>query len=517
MPIARRERIALAALGLALVFMTSAPFLYGHALATPELRYTGRHFANQMDLSCYLYLIERARHGHVLFGDPYLGARHAPFQLRPLYTLGGFLGALTGASNETVFEVLRALSVLGFVLVLHAFGRRFLARPGERLGFVLLACLASGLGWIAPAGLESADLALPEATTVATLFESPHFILSLGLFLLVLAWCADAAGETEVPPRRRNTLLAAGATLLLALEHPYDVVTLLAVLFGWLAFRRLAGLVHSRALFDTSRCVFVAGVLGLGAQVLSVLLVPAVARWERENVLPSPPLLAVLAGMGLLLPLAAQGAWEGRGKPGRTALVALAGFLPLALMYSPLRFQRRLIEGAHANLALLATVSLASLAASPRGPRRALAWLLALALLPSTALLLTRDLLAVGAKKTPIFLSRPVEEGLAWLHDHTEEDALVLAEPALANLIPGATGRSVWVGHRLMSPGFVERAQSAHDFFEAESPAPLPEGVDWIVAGSFVEGAGRGAWLEGWPRAKKVFSNEAIRVFRVER
>src|SRR5581483_5360021 len=209
------------------------------AIAPAGTRFTGLHATNQADLGVYLALIEEARRGHFLLHNLFTPEPHPGIQVRPLYELGGLLAAL-GASNLLAYHLLRVLAVLAFVPALHALARRFLASPRERLAAVLLACFASGLGWLAPLDAPrealSVDLWMPEAVTFASLYESPHFTLSLALLALLLAWTQDALEGPATPPAR--LALGGALALLLALEHPYDIFMLLPVVALAVAARR---------------------------------------------------------------------------------------------------------------------------------------------------------------------------------------------------------------------------------------------------------------------------------------
>jgi hypothetical protein len=193
----------------------------------------------------------------------------------------------------------------------------------------------------------------------------------------------------------------------------------------------------------------------------------------QQNVLPSPPLVGYLVGFGLLWPLAAWG-WlrrnhatpadapkAGRKKPGALAerppatsalwLLGVWALFGFALVSLPVAYQRRLAEGWHIPVLLLAARGLGDL--QRRFPSVAFApfglgtGILAL----GTGALVLQDLRQYDSGGPRAYVTSSVVEAVERLSERVSHEDAVLAGPRFSYLLTGLSGCHVVAGHRIQA------------------------------------------------------------------
>jgi hypothetical protein len=195
---------------------------------------------------------------------------------------------------------------------------------------------------------------------------------------------------------------------------------------------------------------------------------PALAAWSAQNLTPSPPVWDYLLGYGLLLLLAAPGAYWAykRGGAGDFLLLSWAGATML-LLYAPFSLQRRFITGFHLPLAILAAfglwrVLLPKLAPALRG--RALLGSIALTATGNVAVVL---LLLVGVLRhdSRFYMTNDEMAAMTWLRDNARADDVILAAPRTGMFIPAWGGGKVFYGHPFETIDAERKEALAEAFF----------------------------------------------------
>lgn len=481
------ESYVVALMAALLVVLAAVPTALVMAAAHRRgLVWTGRTFFSPGDLALYLSYIQQVKDGAWLVTSNFSAEPGVPF-FNWFFAALGLLARAFRATPLVVFQVARLALIPAFAFAAHRVAGLFLAERRERLLAVAFALFVTGwgtlFGGVLPVPPVDAarydwpiDLWVAEAHVFTSALYSPLFLASWILLLHALGSLYVAYRDRRAAAALSGGLLA----LLLVLAHPYHAVTLVAVAAaGALALGR-RHLV--RRLF--SAAAFIA------------LVMPGVAYYwwlvqpERGvGVLPAatpqltPALWAVLIGFGALVPLAAYGlyAWgwrDRRQKSTRPAFCFVAAWLvaQAALVYSPLAFQRRLLEGLAFPLAVLAAYGLADLLR-----RLARTWLGkavdatavvllgAALLLPTSFNSLVRYVHAARANNPPIFYFTPSEqEAHAWLKENVSlGGGLVLSTMATGNDLGGWAGVRVFVGHWAQTADVDARMADAARFFSA--------------------------------------------------
>jgi len=473
--------IALAVVGLSLV-----PYIVGGIVQTEDQIFGGFVF-DLVDSNSYLAVMQQGMRGELRFISLYTPEPQQGVWMYTFYTVLGHLMRWTGLPLLVVYHGARALCGLLLLLIVYRFACFCLPRRAVCGTALWLVALSSGLGWLSemigptgPGGISPLDFWFLEAYTFFSILTFPHFTLAWAA-LLVAFWTALAYDGNPRP----GYLLAGGAAAFIAtFVHPTLVLNvggILAVygLVVWASDRRFP------------RRWAVGGLpIAFGSCVAGIyfLLVfradPVLSSWSQAIML-SPPPRYFLSGYGFLIPLALAGIVEsGRRRDRRGWFLISWVAVAFSLAYVPFNLQRRLLEGVHIPISLLAAVGLhrcvlpavarsrPARALARRGyPRRRAVWLVCNLLIVLTWLsnlyLVSSASITVWARVPKYFHSADQMATFDWMDHNLAWDETVLASYETGNLVPAWTGCRVFLGHWAESPDWLEREAQVQTFFDA--------------------------------------------------
>jgi hypothetical protein len=486
MPVAAAERRWAWGSALAVMALVSLPYLMLWAITPPQGVFWG--FVQNPDDHCvYLAWMRQAWQGQLFFENLFTTDPQRGLTINLFFWLLGKLARLTHLPLALVYHLARAgFGALLLVLVYHLAAFFTEDRLTRRTVFGF-AALSSGLGWLlwpppppANAHAYPVDTWQPEAITCLSLYANALFCAGMaamvGLFLCLLQ--AQRTGK-------RGYVVGAGVLgLLLGNFHSYDVIAIAAV---WAAYLLVSGLAARRIPLVELRQALLAGAIALPSVAYQYYLLQIDPVFQARAAVPtrSPALHLYLLGYGLLVPLAVLGARRllrsnSVPRPG-VYLPIVWAVVGLAVAYLPVPFQRKLVEGLHLPIALLAAfgaVALAERLAPGRRAAQGLVLLLALLLtVPTNFRFIARDWTMAVEQNTGstllhrVFWPREDMEALARLDDWLPGSSVVQALPWTSCLIPSMSGRRVWCGHWGETPGFRRKFGETHRFFEQKTPS----------------------------------------------
>jgi len=449
----------------------SAPYLVGWLKSTPQSQFSG-FVTGLEDINSYLAKMRYgAREGWelqiVYTSEPHQGG----FVYLPLLALGKLTAWLTGEGANVstsalvwAYHIARVLCGLLLLVTTFRFTAEFLTDVTQRRMAWLLACLAGGLGWLSllfnspVASLETLpiELYVPEAFSTLLLFSHPHLALARSLMLigwLLMFASAQSAGW-------RLPLLSGAAWLGMGLCVPFYVALLGVLLFIWLAaqairYRRLPWAVILRAAL--------AGLLPLAYLIYNAWLFttnPIFAVWAAQNILPSPPVPAYLLAYAVFLALAVAAVpiLRRQGIDQRSLLLIIWPLTSAVLIYLPINIQRRLLEGSIVPLAIMAAMGFARLTSNRSALiRRMLVAVIALALLPSTLLLIAGGIITASSAGWPVFHPSAELAAYDFLNSNAPADSIVFSTRDSGMVIPAYTHTRVYVGHGPETVDYIEK------------------------------------------------------------
>jgi hypothetical protein len=468
---------------LAAVFMllTCLPYLFGLAIRPSGYYYSGL-LTNPDDHNVYLSYMRQAHDGRLLFTDQFTTEPQRGLMLDVFWLALGLFARVTHLPLPIVYHLARVVAGWLLLMAVYWLAAQAITSPAGRRVALILTATASGFGWLfhpGPGQPHPVDygpgLVMPEAITFLTLLLNPLFAFSVFLMVAALGLAAQAFASG----RMRWAALAGLAGLVLGNIHSYDLIPLAVVLLAYLVYLLAARRVGAR-------------VVGL-ALVIGVIAAPSVLyqywllRTGEAGVLAktvgqwgySRAPVYVALGLGLPLMLALVGAARAvsrRAEVGR--LLALWLVLGFALVYVPVSFQRKLVEGLHIPVCVLAVSALEPI--WRHAPRRAVivGALLVLIAVPSNALhvrralgdLVTNNQAYLGNLMPPLYLRPDQYQALQWLNGKRTESDILLANTFVSNYAPSLAGVRVYVGHWSETLDYPRKLKELSVFLQAGTP-----------------------------------------------
>lgn len=512
----KREHLIALGVGVFILVLVNLPILYFYLFPKENFAFLGRRVINSLDMYTYISFIEESKQGKFILSNLYTTQPQQPSLVRPSYLVLGKIAAILNMSSIAVFHIGRLLLSIAFLIVLYKFLSKFFDSSEKKLVAFILTLTSSGfgiaLGRIVP---NASDLWIPEANTFLTLAEPPHFLLSQALIVGGLMLFISFLTNKKL----FHFLLSALCFLLLAFEHPYDLFIVGPIVFLttlWVLGVKPINLVKGASY---------AAVLTFGIlfQFWQAFTNPILKSWQVEQLSPSP--INYLIGFGLLLPLAIVGAEKFlKEMEPKYKLILVWIFVSSVLIYAPVSFQRRMIEGIHLPLAILAATGLFFIAEIYKK------WayyiiaggLIVLSL--TSFFVIFNDFKTIGAESFGrgyyYHISKSEAQAILWMKDNSGPEEAILANYFYGNFIPGITGRKVFLGHEAQSGDFERKVESINAFLlstDAEESVRFLKAskIRYIFLGVNDTMISYGFKPDKLPYLKKVYSKEGVEVFEV--
>jgi hypothetical protein len=497
----------------------SLPYLLLAGIA-PDDTVFWPYLNNPDDHAVYVAWMRQAEQGGFFFQNLYTGEEQRALTVNLFFWVLGSIARFTHLPLVLIDHLARVgFGALLLVLVYQLAAFFTEDRRVRRAAFGFVA-FSSGLGWVfwPPERSEPTrypvDTWQPEAITFLSLYANALFCAGMaamvGLFLCLLL--AQRTGRWCYVPG------AGGIGFLLGNFHSYDVIAIAAV---WAVYLLTLGVATRRAPVQELRQAVVAALIAAPSVLYQYYLLQADPVFAARAAVPtpSPPPHLYLLGYGLLVPLAAVGAWRllrlriadcglriGNGPNLHSAIrnpqrvgpevcfPLVWAIVGLAVLYLPFAFQRKLAEGLHIPIAMLAAFGAAAVAGrfvglrmwgqrrrTVRNPQSAIRnpQLVVLSLLlltmPTNLRFIYRDWKRaidhnVGSTGLhAVFWPKQDVEAMRRLDEWVPSFGLVQALPMTSSLIPAMSGRRVWAGHWGETPGFGVKFGEALRFFRPET------------------------------------------------
>ena len=493
-----RELRWAAGLSLLAVVITTLPFLVAPALLEPGSTFSG-FLINPIDGNSYLAKMRQGADLVLEFRLPYAPDPGPGVLLFVYQMILGGVSSLTGLPHILTYHAARIFGTLAMFGSSYLLFERALPIARSKWAAFLLTLFGTGVGWIAlPTGLLPIDLWVPEAIPLLSAYANAHFPLATAALITSVALILFP----EIIPDARLALLFLGG-LLLAVVQPFTVAAV-GIVFGvWLLVERLQDKQAARLKsWAAGLTAFVSGALPMLVYTLGVVRQhPILFAWNEQNLTPTPGILEVLLGYGLVLVFAVVGMLIGtaRDRPaGRLLIIwAILGFI---MLYLPVPLQRRLTLGLFIPLAALAGVGLEAMAPT----RRRFALLLTATLvfsLPSHLVVIGSGLVAVSRSEAGVVMSRSDRALLEWIELNIPKDSMILAGFDTGNRLPAYGDIRVLYGHPFETPYSDEQRALVRKLWSWNGDAAnglqalQAAGVDYAFFGEQEQEFGISSWL----------------------
>lgn len=501
-PEERTERGIVMAMAALLIILTSVVPAYGWiAGSSSGLEWSGRTSFAPGDLAIYLSSIAQASQGsfflqNLASTESFVGVPN------PVWYAVGLFSRVTDAAPLLAFHLIRIALILAATFVFWRAMRFFVSDRHARVTALALLFFGSGVGMYAMYVLTPSvprvgayewptDLWVAESNVFASFGYSPHFVASWLFQILALFLIARAFSRRKL----RDAVCGGLAGFTLLSFHPFYAPTICTVALAWFGlwvWRR--GLV----LRDVTLLATFLGLSLLPVAYYAYIIFGTVnGRFMHEaNLLWTPSLPIVLIGLGgfaLLAPFGFVGSGdsdpESRWRGEELALWALVN---AALIYAPITFQRRLMEGLQFPLAALAGMAIFAACTSLRKTNvfvTACAGVLILALfIPSTFFVVMRDVKMIAERDAFAFFVADESAALRWLRASTPTDATVLSSFTVGNDVIGWGERRAYAGHWSQTVDVGQKMADVAWFFGGATSAHRmgfmnAHGVDFVLEG----------------------------------
>ena len=537
----RREIGHVVGIGLVVLTISSIPYLLGYRSAAPGTEFGG--FVVDLDDSySYLAAMQQGLGNGWRYQVLFTPEEHPGAYLHTFYLGLGKLSSLLGLSLMQTYQLARLACGLTLLVTTYVFLSHFLQDRSARLVAYLLISFSSGLGWVVLLSgsftlhaLSPIDFWLMDAYTFFTILTFPHLAAAVALLLLFFTL---ALRHLETFQRRE--LLFGSLTLMgLCVIHPFAILLVDGVLVTyWVLLLLNRRRPPSRE--AVAIAVWALTPLPLVAYYLSAFASdPVLQSWSAQNLLPSPPMSHVLLGYGIMSLLAVGGAHYAVQQRNERRLLLVAWVVSaMILLYLPFTLQRRMIEGLHVPLCILATVGIFEyvLPLAPNadwmmrfarwrgyestGLRGLLLYSIVIMTYPSNLVLVAATSLSTLHNYPALYHYRDEVVAVDWLRKNTEPTDTVLSSYEMGRLIPARAGNRVFMGHahetvdvhdkELLAVGFFQ--ESTSDDFRCNLLTEY--GISYVFHGPAERQIGRFdpsrvAYLE------PAYSNPSVAIYRV--
>ncbi len=497
------RKFALPIICLALI-LSSIPYLIGF------LQSHGRHYMwlgyNLDDACVYLSWMRQAMHGSLAQHNLFTTDSQPAMLANPLFYTLGVIAGITHLQPITMFHFSRL--VFGAIMLYTSWRLicELIADTAARKWAFLLLCFGAGLGWLPglwPATGASifstpVDTWQPEAITFLSLYLSPLFMFSMWLQAAVILQLIRSHRQKCM----KCAVYAGLGGALIGLAHTYDIV---GIALTWAAYLVVSAVTNRRTDFGDIVRAAVAGIITLpGVAVIAWELHTNKVFHDRAAVatLSASPMWVIL-GYGVLFLLAlipvilcardyycgANTASEGPSLQAtvgtsKQSIVFLACWvmMQMAAAYIPVAFQRKMLQGEHMPMAILAGLGAAWLfwrmrKSTPQFRAVCQTALLVVCTLTNVRFLLrdvkdaSADLVQTGQQRP--YLTSGELAAMRWIKQNTPQNAAIQPLPWVrlittpygdqklaptdmsdACFLPGITGRHVYCGHWGETPNY---------------------------------------------------------------
>ena len=528
---------------LVLGLLTTLPYVIA-ALRTP----TGYRFSGVLtaydDTFAYFAWMREGADFRLLMCDPFTSEMQPCEFFLPLWNLLGLGARAGGVPLALMYHAARLLAGLLLLMVARTVAGSVI-KSQTRVRYTLwLYSMSGGLGWLvfglknrsnlfgAAAADGSADLNLPEATAFRSIFSQVHFAAGAALVSGAIKLFFDAIIEKNAA----RALVSGILVSMLAVVHPYMVVVVWGVsgaaltLLPWLSGRN----VKPRAVyFSNARAAgafMVGSIPGIAYLIYLNRSNEVLREWLRITDTFSPPPWEYALGFGIVAIMAVVGfrlLWERRIPYGRLLLVWV--LVQAALLYAPVSFQRRFVEGLQLPLSIAASVALFWISRrvfkptnSARYRKFLLAGVLVFASITNVGFIIGQTIgvwPASGATDRRRYLPRDLLSALDWLRTNSNTGTVLFSSYLTGNVAPSITGSPVFLGHYAQTLRSDEKGAQVTGFYtNAMSDEPARKlfaehRVGFVIYGPFERSISGEFVPPRW--LKLVYSEGDVKIFEV--
>ena len=532
---------------LGVLFVTSLPFAYAYLSTPPDKQFMGIMLDVPDHAQYFSWMRELTTQN--LAANMMTPEANRPLFFNLLWWGMARLGSVFGVGYAFMFQVLRIVATILFLLLTYRVCAWFFDDHLKRKTAFVLVTFTSGFGWVLIVikyltGNElmfPLDVFIAEGNTLLGILGYPHFIAAaLYIFIFDLVLRGQRKGQL------RYAVWAGLAALFLGWQHAYDLVSIYAVL---LAYAVLLWLRDKKLPIYMIWSGLIIGFISVWPALYSVLLTSLDPVWKdvlkqfANAGVYTPNLLHLPILFGFTFLLAIYSVI--RINPFRLKLMdnnrlfILGWFLvTFLLIYLPVDYQIHLLNGWQVPMAILATIGLYDFVL-PRikGFLARSAWRekfsadslrliaaagLILAVVPTNLYLFSWRFLDLSRHDYPYYLYKDELQAMEWLDENAQPDDVIISSLTVGQYIPAMTGSHAYLAHWAQTLDFFTKTETVNTFFGVQSDQAaqaailLDEEIDYVFYGPAEKALG----IENMPgldTLSEVYSSGLVTVYKVNR
>ncbi len=522
--------------------LTSLPYLFAYWTAPADKQFMGivLNIPDHMQYFSWFREFMTAN----LSANKLTPEANQPVFFNLLWWSMGKLGAFFNVGYAVVYQAMRWLSAILFMLLVYRMLSWFFVDTLRRKTAFLLVLLGSGFGWVLVLMkytvtngelLWPLDVYVAEPNTFLSILGSPHFVAA-ALYMFVF----DLLLRGQAKASLRYAIYAGLFALFMGWQHAYDLIIVYGVIFAY----ALLLLLRDRKLpMYVVWSGLIVGIISVWPALYSVMLTSLDPLWEEVLAqfanagVYTPPLyrLPILLGIPFLLALFTvlrQNPFRLNGVSDNALFIRGWFWISFVLIYLPVDYQIHMLNGWQVPIAILATQGLFDYVApamSRWADRRDWRWsaqrgqvllaaLLIAAVIPTNLYLLAWRFVDLRRYDYPYYLHKDEIAAMHWLESRPDGEEIVLASLALGQYVPAETGKHAFLAHWAQTVDFYGKTDMVEAFYSADTPDEERTriiddyGVDYVLVGPAERAIGSYAF-EGSPRFTSVFATPQITIY----
>lgn len=490
-------------------------------------------FSSTSDGNTYLSFMNQARGGKFFFTNMYTSENVPYAMFRPIYLIAGWIALLTNLPNIIIYHFFRLIGIILFIYFLQALIKLFFKKEKEQLITLFICIFASGFGYflklLTYLGIKqygSVDLSVTGVNNFLILFNHPHTIFSIAFMTATIYYLIKWNENLDF----NSIIISAFFALFLGFEHLFDVITIYLLIF-FLIFIKIieSKKINKKKILHLLIFGIITSIPFLYTLIIFTIF-PEFKSWNVQNVLPTPNILHVIFGNGLMfisfvgfLLVNIKKSTLFKIEP-KLRLLILWIFLTFLLIYSPFNIQRRFIEGVHIPFGIITGIFIFTILYDflikiiNKKLVTFVIIILLLLMIPTNIyhLYIRFDNLNNGRGYFPYLVNNylyPEEhEALLWLAENSNENEIVFSTYNIGNYIPSYMNNRVYLGHWAQTINFEKKSQEVIDFYKG-NPVEL-NNIDYIWYG--IEEKRLNNNLVPPENSDIVFNNEKVTIFKLK-
>ncbi len=536
--ISRQEWRFVWAIILAVLTLTSLPYLYGYLSSPSDKQFMGL----MLDIPDHGQYLSwwRGFQSSVLVSNKLTPEPNDPIFFNLLWWGLAQVSRWSGLGYAPVYQFFRWIAGASFLWAAYRLMAQFLPVRQRRTAFMLVT-FSSGLGWVLVVLkytltqgelLYPLDVFIAEGNSFLCILGYPHFAFAAAFIVLIFEFIWRGWKQEQT----KYMVVAALLALLLGWQHAYDLLLIYGITGAFALLIWWKQRVFPWRLFWSGLILF--GLSCSGA-IYSAIMTTVDPLWEKvlaqfsnaDVYTPLPPHLVILFGFPLILAVATWVALAWKKQWSEENLFIMGWFAAGALLnYIPTDFQIHMLNSWQIPMMLLTTKGLYEFivpALADRRPamsKKTTRWLviaLLVVVLPTNVYLWSWRFVDLARHDYPFYLHRDDVVALNWLQQNTHPDDIVLCSITIGQYVPALSNNTAFLAHWAQTVDFYDKENRVARFFDATTPDDeraetlLAFGIDYVLHGPAERALGNydpmaASWL------KLAFHTPNVDVYRVQ-